>query len=334
MWGFEPQEGVPSGESFDRRIHREDLDKVHERFRDVARTRGEYANDFRIVLADGTIRYIQSIGHAVLDANEEVLEFVGTAVDVTERKHAEQERDRLRQLEADLAHVNRLTTMGELTASLAHEINQPIAAAITNANACLRWLTRDSPDLQEAREAAKRIVVDGTRAADIISRLRSFYRKGTPPQRELLDVNDVTRDMLKLLRSEANRNSVSMRTILTDLPLVPADRVQLQQVFMNLMLNGIEAMKGSDGELTITTRLGEDGALLISVSDTGIGLPAGKADQMFKAFFTTKPQGTGMGLAISRSIIESHGGRLWASDNAGRGAIFYFTLPQGELAHQ
>jgi PAS domain S-box-containing protein len=333
MWGFEPQEGVPSGESFDQRIHREDLDKVHDRFREAARTRGEYANDFRIVLADGTIRYIQSIGHAVLDTDEEVLEFVGTAVDVTERKHAEQERDRLRQLEADLAHVNRLTTMGELTASLAHEINQPIAAAITNANACLRWLTRDSPDLQEARKAAKRIVVDGTRAADIISRLRSFYRKGTPQQRELLDVNDVTRDMLKLLRGEANRNSVLMRTALRDLPLVPADRVQLQQVFMNLMLNAIEAMKESGGELSITTRLAEDGGLLISVSDTGIGLPAGKADQMFKAFFTTKPQGTGMGLAISRSIIESHGGRLWASDNATRGATFYFTLPQGELAH-
>jgi signal transduction histidine kinase len=324
---------VPSGESFDQRIHREDLDKVHDRFREAARTRGEYANDFRIVLADGTTRYIQSIGHAVLDTDEEVLEFVGTAVDVTERKHAEQERDRLRQLEADLAHVNRLTTMGELTASLAHEINQPIAAAITNANACLRWLTRDSPDLQEARKAAKRIVVDGTRAADIISRLRSFYRKGTPQQRELLDVNDVTRDMLKLLRGEANRNSVLMRTALRDLPLVPADRVQLQQVFMNLMLNAIEAMKESGGELSITTRLAEDGGLLISVSDTGIGLPAGKADQMFKAFFTTKPQGTGMGLAISRSIIESHGGRLWASDNATRGATFYFTLPQGELAH-
>jgi PAS domain S-box-containing protein len=333
MWGFDPQEGLPSGDIFDQRIHPEDLNKVRDRFSEAARAKGEYANDFRIVLPDGTIRYIQSIGHTVLDAAGEVLEFIGTAVDVTERKHAEQERERLRQLESDLAHVNRLTTMGELTASLAHELNQPIAAAITNANACLRWLTRDHPDLQEARKATQRIVVDGTRAAEIMSRLRSFYRKGTPPQRELLDVNDVTRDMFKLLRGEANRNSVSMRTTLAELPQVPADRVQLQQVFMNLMLNGIEAMKGSGGELTIATRLAEDGALVVSVSDTGVGLPAGKADQMFKAFFTTKPEGTGMGLAISRSIIESHGGRLWACDNAGRGATLYFTLPQGELAH-
>jgi C4-dicarboxylate-specific signal transduction histidine kinase len=247
-----------------------------------------------------------------------------TSRDITERKRAE---EAVRQAQADLAHISRVTTMGELTASLAHELNQPIAAAVTNANTCYRWLARDHPDLEEAREAVMRIVKDGTRAAEIIARIRSFYKKGTP-QRDVVDVNDVVREMLVLLRNEANRYSVSIRTELAaDLPKVLADRVQLQQVFMNLMLNGIEAMKDTAGELKIRSQQGEDSQLLISVSDTGVGLPTGKADQIFNAFFTTKPEGTGMGLAISRSILEAHGGRLWATPGTGRGASFHFTLP-------
>jgi PAS domain S-box-containing protein len=235
----------------------------------------------------------------------------------------------LRQAQADLAHINRVTTMGELTASLAHEINQPIAAAITNANACLRWLGRDHPDLEEAREAASRIVKDGRRAADIISRIRLLFKKGAP-QREWLDVNEVIEEMTVLLRGEAARYSIPIRAQLAaELPRVRADRVQLQQVFMNLMLNAIDSIKdaGGEGELIIRSERTGSGQLLISVSDTGLGLPAAKADQIFDAFFTTKPDGTGMGLPISRSIIESHGGRLWATANAGRGATFHFTLP-------
>jgi PAS domain S-box-containing protein len=242
----------------------------------------------------------------------------------------------LRQAQADLAHVTRVTTMGELTASLAHEVNQPIAAAVTNANTCLRWLAGDTPNLEEAREAASRIVKDGTRAADIISRIRLLFKKGTP-QRELVDVNEVIREMVVILRSEATRHTIAVRTELaTDLAQVMGDRVQLQQVMMNLMINGIDAMKEADGtrELAIKSRRAEREQVMVSVSDTGVGLPRQKVDQIFNAFFTTKPHGTGMGLSISRSIVESHGGRLWAADNSPRGASFHLILPIKAEAHE
>ena len=245
---------------------------------------------------------------------------------ITEQKRAE---EALRQAQADLARVNRVTTMGELTASLAHEVNQPIAAAGTDANTCLRWLTRDQPDLEEARAAASRVVKDATRAAEIISRIRLLFKKDTS-QRELVDVNEIIREMVVLLCSEATRYSISFRTDLaTDLPQIMADRVQLQQVLMNLMINGIDAMKEVDGmrQLSINSRRPENEHLQISVSDTGVGLPPQKADQIFNAFVTTKPNGTGMGLSISRSIVQAHGGRLWAGDNSPRGATFNFTLP-------
>jgi signal transduction histidine kinase len=268
------------------------------------------------------------LGHPVINASGELVEVVGTQLDVTERKDAEEERERLRQARADLAHINRVTTMGELTASLAHEIKQPIAAAVTNAKTCLRWLERDYPDVTEAREAASRIVKDVMRAADTINSISLLFKKDAL-QRDFLDVNELIREMIVLLRSEATRYSLSIRTELTqDLPKVMADRVQLQQVFMNLMLNGIDAMKETSGggELTIRSEP-DDGQLLISVSDTGVGLPAEKAEQIFRAFFTTKENGTGMGLPIARSIIECHGGHLWVTDTAERGATFQFTLP-------
>jgi len=217
--------------------------------------------------------------------------------------------------------------MGELAASLAHELKQPIAAAIMNANTCIRWLKRDQPAVDEALEATSRILKDGTRATEIIERLRSLYKKDLP-QRDLVEVNEIIREMVELLRAEANQYAVSIRTdLVADLPKITADRVQLQQVFMNLILNAIEAMKETGGVLTVKTQLGEDGQLLISVSDTGVGLPKEKSKQIFDAFFTTKPQGSGMGLSISRSIVESHGGRLWATANNGRGATFHFIFP-------
>jgi C4-dicarboxylate-specific signal transduction histidine kinase len=243
-----------------------------------------------------------------------------------ERKHAEEAR---REAQAELARVSRVTTMGELTASLAHEVNQPIAAALTNANTCLRWLTRDHPDLEEAREAASRIVKDATRAAGIISRVRLLFKKSTP-QQELVDVNEAIREMIVLLRSEATRYNITVRMELAaDLPWIMGDRVQLQQVLMNLMVNSIDAMKELDGarELAVKSQSAEKEEVLVSVSDTGVGLPPQQADQIFNAFFTTKPHGTGMGLRISRSIVESHGGRLWAAENSPRGASFYFALP-------
>jgi signal transduction histidine kinase/ligand-binding sensor domain-containing protein len=251
-----------------------------------------------------------------------------------QQKREEERSERLRQAQADLAHINRVSTMGELTASLAHEIKQPIAAAVTNAKTCLRWLGRDQPDLPEAREAASRIIKDVTRASDIISRIHLLFKKG-PPQRESLDVNELIQEMIALLRSEASRHSILIRNeFANDLPNIVADRVQLQQVFMNLMLNGIDAMKGmtGGGELTIRSETC-DAQLLISVSDTGRGFPPEQAEQIFNAFFTTKDNGTGMGLPISRSIIESHGGRLWAICAPGRGATFQFTLPATVAPH-
>ena len=249
-----------------------------------------------------------------------------------ERKLAREERERLRQAQADLAHMNRVTTMGELTASLAHEIKQPITAAGTDARTCLRWLMRDVPDVSEAREAASRMVTDVTRAAEIISRISLLFKKGAL-QEELVDINELIREMIVLLRSEASRYSISIRgELANDLPKMKADRVRLQQVLMNLMLNGIEAMKdmGTGGELTIKSQQDDNRQLLISVRDTGVGLAPEQAEQIFRAFFTTKPQGTGMGLPISRSIVESHGGRLWATSNYGPGATFQFTL-HGEV---
>jgi signal transduction histidine kinase len=251
---------------------------------------------------------------------------VGSVIDVTERMRAE---EALRQAQTDLERVNRVTAMGELTVSLAHEIKQPIAAAVINAKTCLRWLERDEPNLSEVHAAAARIVRDGTLAGEIINRIRSQFKKDTSHW-ELVDVNEVTREMVVLLRSEAMRHNISVRTELAaDLPQVLGDRVQLQQVAMNLIVNSIDAMKDVDGrrELTIKSQRAEHEQLQVSVSDTGIGLPPQQAEQIFNAFFTTKTHGTGMGLRISRSIIESHGGRLWAADNSPRGAIFYFTVP-------
>jgi PAS domain S-box-containing protein len=326
--GFDPQDGQPRFETFFERIHPDDQAKVSEISDIVGAEKTAFELKYRIVHPDGGTRDIHLVGHPVLGPSGDLVEFVGTVMDVTERKRAEEERERLRQVQADLAHLSRVTTMGELTASLAHEIRQPITAAATDAKTCLRWLGRDNPDLAEARDAASRMVKDVARAADIISRISLLFQKGAT-QRELVDVNEVIREMFVLLYSEANRYSIPMRTELAeDLPKVMADRVQLQQVFMNLMLNGIEAMKGTTGgrELTIKSEAG-DAQLLISVSDTGVGLPPVQADQIFSAFFTTKDNGTGMGLPISRSIIESHGGRLWAVDNSGPGTTFQFTLP-------
>src|SRR5437870_3699158 len=245
---------------------------------------------------------------------------------LSEQKRAE---EALRQAQADLAHSNRVTTMGALTASLAHEVNQPIAAAVANAHACLNWLAGNTPNLEAARASARSIVEDGTRAAEIISRTRRLFTRATP-QRELVDVNEVIREMVFLLSSEITRYFISVRTELAaHLPQVMGDRVQLQQVMMNLITNSIDAMKEVDEtrELAITSQRAENGQLTVCVSDTGVGLPSQQADQIFYAFFTTKPHGTGMGLSISRSIVESHNGRLWASDNSPRGASFHVILP-------
>jgi PAS domain S-box-containing protein len=448
IYGFDPENGPPALEERQQRTHPEDRAKWQGTIDRAIAEKSEYEVEFRILLPDGSVKHIHTVGHPVLNASRDLVQFVGSSTDITERKRAEQatlllaaivesshdaivskslngvitswnkgaerlfgyaaeeavgqnitliipperrdeertiieqltrgervdhfetvrmrkdgslldvsltispmkdasgrvvgasklarditDRKRaeeaLRQAQTDLAHASRLTTMGEFTASLAHEVKQPIAAAVTDANTCVRWITRDEPDLKEAREAAWRIVKDAKRAAEIINRVRLLFKKGTP-QRESVDVNEVAREMIVLLGDEASRHSISVRTELAeDLPHVIGDRVQLQQVLMNLIVNGVDAMHDVDGprELIIKSQPAENNELLLSVSDTGVGLPRNQADQIFNAFFTTKAHGTGMGLRISRSIIESHGGRLWAADNSPRGASFCFTLP-------
>jgi PAS domain S-box-containing protein len=326
IYGFDPAEGAPTWEEYFERAHPEDRLKWTGTIERAIVEKADYDQEFRILFPNGKVKWIRTVGHPVLSDAGDLEQFVGSSTDITERKSAEQEREKLRQLEADLAHTNRVSTLGEMAASLAHEIKQPIAAAITSANSCIEWLAHEPPNLDRARAAAARIDKYGNRAAEIIDRIRSFYRN-SPPHRELVDVNGIVQEILTLLDGEATRSSVAMRTDLSaELPKIMVDRVQFQQVFMNLMLNAIEAMKDPGGELTVKSQL-QDGQLQFSVSDTGVGLPAEKMDQIFSAFFTTKPQGSGMGLAISRSIVESHGGRLWATANGGRGATFHFTLP-------
>jgi PAS domain S-box-containing protein len=326
LYGFDPSQGPISAKRFFDTQHAEDAPWVNATLERAVREGTDfYLDEYRIHHIDGSIRFLRAIGHR--NASGEPGEYVGVTMDITKQKHAEQERERLRQLEADLAHINRVNMMGELAAALAHEIKQPIAAAVANAGACLGFLDGEHPDILEAREAASGTIGCARRAAEIIDHVRSLFKKSFP-QHEPVDVNELVREVGLLLNNDIRRNSVSVRLELAEnLPKVAGDRVQLEQVLMNLMLNAIEAMRDANGDLTITSKPTDDGHLLISVSDTGVGIPTDKVDRIFDTFFTTKPQGTGMGLAISRSIVESHGGRLWATSTSGRGSTFRFTLP-------
>lgn len=310
-------------------VYPDDVQGCFDGFLPKFEARKPFRMEYRLRRADGEYRWVMESGVPRYTPGGEFAGYIGSNIDITDLKRAEQEREKLRQAQADLAHINRVTAMGELTASLAHEIKQPISAAFTDAKTCLKWLEREEPKVVEARQAASRIIKDVTRASEIISRIRSLFKKGEA-QRELVDVNEIIREMVALLRDEAGRYSILVHTELApDLPNITADRVQLQQVFMNLMLNGIAALSEMNGarELTIKSQRNPENQLLISVSDNGVGLPSEYEDKIFNAFFTTRPQGTGMGLSISRSIIESHSGRLWATPNRERGATFQFTLP-------
>jgi PAS domain S-box-containing protein len=322
IFEFDPQTRVTT-EAIRAAFHPEDLPVYEDAFKRAVDGDREIDITYRIITPAGNVKHLHAVAQ-VMERIEGRPVYIGAIQDVTERKASEEALSRAR---SELAHMARVTTLSALTASIAHEINQPIAGVVTSAGACLRWLNRDQPDVQRALEAASRIQEDGKRAAAIISHLKSFYRKDLSPQREVVSANDLVRDMLVLLQSEADRHSVAMRTQLAVAPCsVSADRVQLQQVLMNLMQNGMEAMSERGGELTISSRC-ENGEVMVSVSDTGVGIPADQIEGIFNAFFTTKAGGTGMGLAISRTIIESHGGRLWAAANPGRGATFHFTLP-------
>jgi len=307
-------------------VHPNDLPYVYAAWVRSLETKCVYDVDHRLRRADGVYRWFHARGLPLCDSEGHVLRWYVLLTDIDDRNRAE---EALRQALGDLARINRVTTMGELTASLAHEISQPIGGALTNANVGLRTLGRDNPNLDEVRGVFARIVRDAQRAAAIINRIRSQFEKGSVNQ-ETLDVSEMIRETVALLRGEVMRYNISIRTELAaDLPLVLGDRVQLQQVAMNLIVNSIEAMKDVDGarELVIKSQRAEHEQVLVSVCDTGPGFPPELAEQIFNPFFTTKPHGTGMGLRISRSIIESHGGRLWAEAAAGRGATFYLNLP-------
>ena len=321
--GFDPAGGPPRFEELQRRIHPDDHARTIEQFKRAIHEKVDYDLIYRIFHPSGEIREIQSIGHPVLGPSGDLVEFVGTVMDVTERRRAEEERQAL-------AHANRVTTMGQLTASIAHEINQPIAAVVSNAQAAIRWLNMQPPNPQEVRESLGRIVMDGRRASGVISRTRALVSKA-PHRKEQLDINDTIREVIALTRSELRRSGICLRTQLMDgLPLVPGDRVRLQQVLVNLIVNAIEAMSGvSDGirELTIVCDKGRSHHVFVEIQDTGPGLDPANLDRLFQSFYTTKPDGMGMGLAISRSIVEAHGGRMSTAPNEPRGAVFRFTLP-------
>jgi C4-dicarboxylate-specific signal transduction histidine kinase len=289
---------------------------------------------FRVVAPDGAAKHIHAIGHPVYDPTGDIAEFVGTAMDITQRKRAEEEvRDierQYREVEMELARANRIATMGQLAASIAHEMNQPIAASVTNAHAGLRWLGAARPNLEEVRQALARIVKDGNRAGNVIGRIRELIKKA-PPRKDSVDINEAVREVIELARGEAVKNGILMRTELADgLPLIEGDRVQLQQVVLNLVVNAVQAVgtvAEAERELLVTTGQAEPDGVLVAVKDWGPGLAPAARAHIFDAFYTTKPGGLGMGLSISRSIIEAHGGRFWVTDNLPRGTIFHFTIP-------
>ena len=323
----------PSFEAVMQRVHPDDLALVQRVIDHAARERQEFDFEHRLLMPDGSVKHLHVLAGVVCD-EPATLQFVGAVMDVTAAKLAQEQ---LHQAQAELAYVTRLTTLGELTASLAHEVNQPLAAIVTSGDASLRFLGRDPPQLDEVRDAVKRMIRDGKRASEIVQRIRALTKK-TEPQSVPVDLNAVIRDTVAVVRREVATHQVALRMDLTPgLPAILGDCVQLQQVMINLIINGIQAM-GSNGdrlgELTIRSHPDDAGQVLVLVQDSGVGIDPQSASRLFDAFFTTKPDGMGMGLSICRTIIEAHGGRLWASSNAGPGATFQFSLPAiGADAH-
>jgi PAS domain S-box-containing protein len=333
IWGFDPLQGLPSREDMWQRIHPDDRDRVLDEVQKSLRQKRDFAAEFRIVLPDGTIRYLEATTRHKFSPLGELGEAVSSHVDVTERKRAQEEHERLRQLESDLAHMNRLSMMGEMTASLAHEITQPIASARNNARAAVNFLDKQPPDLGEVREALDCVVGDADRAGDIVDRIRDQAKKA-PARKHRFDLNEAINEVVELAHSAISENGISVQTRLSEaLPPVEGDRVQLQQVVLNLILNAVEAMSSVEvgrRELLISTEQNQTGDVLAAVRDSGPGIDAERLEDVFEAFYTTKSGGVGLGLSICRSIIEGHGGRLWAEANEPRGAVFQFTFPSAE----
>ena len=288
----------------------------------------DWTLEHRLSMPDGSVKFVSAVAHAARDASSK-LEFVGALMDVTATRRAEEQ---LTQAQAELARFVRVTTLGELTATIAHEVNQPLTGLVNSGNACLRWLSSETPNVEAARRSVQRMVGNASRAGEVISRIRAMVRK-SPPKREWLSINDTVLEVITLIRGEIQRNRVSLRTELSnDVPLVYGDRIQLQQVILNLFMNAIEAMSGiGEGrrKLLVASAKDESDAVAVEVRDSGPGMDETALDRLFEAFYTTKADGMGMGLAISRTIIAAHGGRLWAMPNIPQGAIFQFRLPTG-----
>jgi PAS domain S-box-containing protein len=329
LFGFDPKNGMPPWRAWMDRIHPEDRARTREIIERSSREKTDLEMDYRICLPDGTVRYVHDVGHPVLNATGDVVEFVGTSVDVTQRRLTEDALDKVR---SELAHVTRAMSLGALTASIAHEVNQPLAGIITNASTCLRMLAADPPNIAGARMTAQRTIRDGNRAADVISRLRALFSKKAPAT-EAVDLNEATREVLALVFNDLLRNRIALRVELGDEPLfVIGDRTQLQQVILNLVRNASDAMSEVNDRLrTLLVRADdadEDGFARVIVKDAGMGLDPQEVERLFEAFYTTKNDGMGIGLSVSRSIIESHGGKLWAEANDGPGATFLFSVPR------
>jgi len=329
IWGFDPLQGLPSRDDMWGRIHPDDRERVWGEVQEALREKRDFLAEFRILLPDGTVKWLEANTHHEFSPLGALLEVVCTNIDVTERNRAQDEREKLRQLESNLAHMNRVSTMGELAASLSHEILHPIATARNNARAGMRFLEMNPPNLDEAREALACVVRDADRAKDIIGRLRDHIKKA-PPRKECFGLNEAINEMIVMVRSAIADNRVSVQTRLAEGALaIHGDRVQLQQVLLNLILNAVEAMGSVEAgarELLVSTEQ-DHTSVLVAVRDSGPGIDATRLGRIFEAFYTTKSGGTGMGLLICRSIIDAHGGKLWAEANEPHGAVFQFTLP-------
>ena len=330
IWGFDPLQGLPSRDDMWERIHPDDRERLWEEVQEALREQRDFFEEFRILLPDGTVKYLEANTHHEFSPLGVLLEVVCTNVDVTERKRAQDERERLGQLEADLAHINRLSMMGELAASLSHEILHPIATARNNARAGMRFLEMSPPNLSEVKEALGCVVRDADRAKDIVGRIRSQIKRA-PPQKERFDLHEAINEVIVMVRSAIAKDAISVNTRLMDgLVPVQGDRVQLQQVLVNLILNAVEAMSSvEDGarELSIRTEQSQTGGVLVAVRDSGPGIDSVNLERVFEPFYTTKTNGIGMGLSICQTIIHGHGGRLSMRANEPRGTVFQFTLP-------
>ena len=325
IFGYDPSLAVTLDMVL-QRAHPEDRALVQTTLNRASRDGKDFDYEYRLLMPDGLIKHVHVVAHAVGNQADQ-LEFIGAVMDVTEARRVEEQMNQAR---ADLAHVARVTTLGELTAAIAHEINQPLTALVTQGRACLRWLAHEPPNLGEGRSSVEAIINSSIRAAEVISRLRAMMKK-SPPHRDLLNINDAILAVIALVGAEAQRNRVLLRTELSnDLPLVLGDRIQLQQVILNLIMNAIEAMRGIDQtqrEVLVISRKDESKGALVEVQDSGAGLEGLALERLFDAFYTTKPDGMGIGLAVSRTIIETHGGQLRALPNVPKGAVFQFQLP-------